>query len=101
MLPPACIGFDVTSSPCSWSNASDKDSPMLYGMYVISKLTANPFDAATTITTQIVVILIGDQEFDSPKTQAAFALGLTLFIVTLLLNFIALQVVKKYTERYD
>ena len=47
------------------------------------------------------MLLIGDQEFDSPKTQAAFALGLTLFLVTLLLNYIALRVVKKYTERYD
>jgi phosphate transport system permease protein len=55
----------------------------------------------TTITVQIVTLLVGDQEFDSPKTLAAFALGLMLFVTTLLLNVIALRVVKKYRERYD
>ena len=66
-----------------------------------AKLTANPLDAVTTVTVQIVTLLVGDQEFDSPKTLAAFALGLMLFIVTLVLNFIALRVVKKYREQYD
>ena len=66
-----------------------------------ANLTINPLDSTTTITTQIVMILIGDQEFDSPKTQSAFALGLTLFIATLILNYIALRVVKKYREKYD
>ena len=66
-----------------------------------ANLTINPLDSTTTITTQIVMILVGDQEFDSPKTQAAFALGLTLFIATLFLNYIALRVVKKYREKYD
>ncbi|MCB1841443.1 MAG: phosphate ABC transporter permease subunit PstC, partial [Halioglobus sp.] len=51
-----------------------------------AKLTANPLEAVTTITVQIVTLLVGDQEFDSPKTLAAFALGLVLFFVTLLLN---------------
>jgi phosphate transport system permease protein len=66
-----------------------------------ANLTINPLDATTTITTQIVMILVGDQEFTSAKTQAAFALGLTLFILTLILNFIALRIVKKYREKYD
>lgn len=66
-----------------------------------AKLTANPLDTVTTITVQIVTLLVGDQEFDSPKTLAAFALGLALFVVTLMLNIIALNVVKKYRERYD
>ncbi len=66
-----------------------------------AKLTANPLDAVTTITVQIVTLLVGDQEFDSPKTLAAFALGLMLFMVTLALNFVALHVVKKYREQYD
>ena len=66
-----------------------------------ANLTINPLESTTTITTQIVMILVGDQEFDSPKTQAAFALGLTLFIATLILNYIALRVVKKYREKYD
>jgi len=66
-----------------------------------ANLTANPFQAVTTVTVQIVTLLVGDQEFDSPKTLAAFALGLMLFITTLLLNVLALHVVRKYREQYD
>lgn len=68
---------------------------------IIATLTINPFQPVTTVTVQIVTLLIGDTEFDSPKTLAAFALGLVLFVVTLLLNVIALRVVQKYRERYD
>jgi phosphate transport system permease protein len=66
-----------------------------------ANLTANPLDSVTTVTVQIVTLLVGDQEFDSPKTLAAFALGLVLFLVTLALNFFALKVVQKYREQYD
>lgn len=66
-----------------------------------ANLTANPLEAVTTVTTQIVTLLVGDQEFDSPKTLAAFALGLMLFLVTLSLNIIALQVVRRYREQYE
>lgn len=66
-----------------------------------ANLTANPLQAVTTVTVQIVTLLVGDQEFDSPKTLAAFALGLVLFVVTLFLNIIALTVVRKYRERYE
>ena len=66
-----------------------------------ARLSFNPIDAVTTVTVQIVTLLTGDQEFDSPKTLAAFALGLTLFIFTLFLNFIALRVVRKYREQYE
>ena len=66
-----------------------------------AKLTANPFDAVTTVTVQIVTNLTGDPEFDSPKTLSAFALGLVLLLVTLCLNVIALRVVQKYREKYD
>ena len=66
-----------------------------------ANLTANPLDSVTTITVQIVTLLVGDQEFDSPKTLAAFALGLVLFIATLLLNVLALHVVRKYREEYE
>ena len=66
-----------------------------------ANLTANPLQAVTTVTVQIVTVLVGDQEFDSPKTLAAFALGLVLFTVTLCLNVIALRVVRKYREQYD
>ncbi len=66
-----------------------------------ANLTANPLEAVTTVTVQIVTLLVGDQEFDSPKTLAAFALGLVLFMVTLLLNIIALHVVRRYREQYE
>ncbi len=66
-----------------------------------AKLTINPLEAVTTITVQIVTLLVGDQEFDSPKTLAAFALGLVLFFVTLVLNVIALYVVRRYREQYE
>jgi phosphate transport system permease protein len=66
-----------------------------------ANLTANPLDTVTTVTVQIVTLLTGDQEFDSPKTLAAFGLGLTLFTVTLALNIVALGIVRKYREQYD
>ena len=66
-----------------------------------ANLTANPLDSVTTVTVQIVTLLTGDQEFDSPKTLAAFALGLMLFMVTLMLNIFALHIVKKYREQYE
>jgi len=66
-----------------------------------ANLTANPFASVTTVTAQIVKLLTGDQEFDSAKTLAAFALGLVLFVVTLLLNIAALRIVKKYREAYE
>ena len=66
-----------------------------------ANLTANPFEAVTTVTVQIVTLLIGDQEFDSAKTLAAFALGLVLFAITLAMNVVALHVVRKYREQYD
>ncbi|MBB3911100.1 phosphate ABC transporter permease subunit PstC [Sphingomonas desiccabilis] len=64
-------------------------------------ITLNPFESTTTVTKQIVDLLTGEAEFDSPKTLAAFALGLTLFVVTLLLNIVALRVVKRYREAYE
>lgn len=65
-----------------------------------ANLTVNPLESVTTVTVQIVVLLVGDQEFDSPKTLAAFALGLTLFCVTLILNIIATRIVNRYRKQY-
>jgi phosphate transport system permease protein len=65
-----------------------------------ANMTANPLESVTTITAQIVTTLVGDQSFDSPKTLSAFALGLTLFCFTLMLNIFALRVVRKYREQY-
>ena len=64
-------------------------------------ISVNPFESATTVTKQIVDLLTGEAEFDSPKTLAAFALGLTLFVITLALNIVALRVVKRYREAYE
>jgi len=66
-----------------------------------AKLTANPLEAVTTVTVQINALLTGDQEFDSAKTLAAFALGLALFLVTLLFNVVAHVLVRRYREQYD
>jgi len=66
-----------------------------------ANLTLNPLAAVTTVTVQIVTLLTGDQEFDSAKTLSAFALGLLLFMVTLVLNVLALRIVKKYREQYE
>ncbi len=68
---------------------------------LIARMTVNPLESVTTVTVQIVTLLIGDTEFDNPKTLAAFALGLVLFLVTLGLNVIALRIVQKYREKYD
>jgi phosphate transport system permease protein len=66
-----------------------------------ANLTLNPLEGVTTTTVQIVTLLIGDTEFDSPKTLAAFGLGLVLFLSTLMLNVLAIGIVKKYREQYD
>jgi len=66
-----------------------------------AKLTLNPLETVTTVTVQIVTLLTGDQEFNSPKTLAAFGLGLTLFVVTLMLNIVAMRIVQAYREQYD
>lgn len=66
-----------------------------------ANLTANPLESVTTVTVQIVKTLVGDQEFNSPKTLSAFALGLMLFLITLVLNYVALHVVRKYREQYE
>ncbi|MGI9415700.1 MAG: phosphate ABC transporter permease subunit PstC [Hyphomicrobiales bacterium] len=68
---------------------------------LIANMTANPLEGVTTVTVQIVSLLIGDTAFDSPKTLAAFALGLVLFVATLCLNVVALRIVQKYRERYE
>ncbi len=66
-----------------------------------ANLTANPLEAVTTVTVQIVALLTGDQEFDSAKTLSAFALGMLLFLVTLVLNVVAQKIVRHFREEYD
>jgi len=66
-----------------------------------ANLTINPLQPVTTITTQIAMLVQGDQEFNSPKTLSAFALAFVLLIITLILNIIAIKIVNKYREKYD
>ena len=68
---------------------------------IAANLTLNPFESVTTITVKIVSQLTGDLEFNTPQTLVAFALGLTLFILTLGLNVYALYIVRKYREQYE
>ena len=98
---PAALPGIVGSILLAVSRAIGETMIVVMAAGLAANLTINPLDSTTTVTTQIVMILVGDQEFTSAKTQAAFALGLTLFLVTLILNFTALRVVKKYREQYE
>ena len=98
---PAALPGIIGSILLAVSRAIGETMIVVMAAGLAANLTINPLESTTTITTQIVMILVGDQEFDSPKTQAAFALGLTLFVATLFLNYIALRVVKKYREQYE
>lgn len=101
VLLPAALPGVVGGVLLAVSRAIGETMIVVMAAGLAANLTANPFQSVTTVTTQIVQLLTGDQEFDSAKTLAAFALGLVLFIVTLLLNMIALRVVKKYREAYE
>ena len=98
---PAALPGIIGSILLAVSRAIGETMIVVMAAGLAANLTINPLESTTTITTQIVMILVGDQEFDSPKTQSAFALGLTLFIATLILNYIAQRAVKKYREKYD
>ena len=101
VLLPAALPGVVGGVLLAVSRAIGETMIVVMAAGLAANLTANPFASVTTVTTQIVQLLTGDQEFDSDKTLAAFALGLVLFIVTLLLNIVALRVVKKYREAYE
>ncbi len=97
---PAALPGIVSGILLAVSRAIGETMIVVMAAGMTANLTANPLAAVTTVTVQIVTLLVGDQEFDSAKTLAAFALGLLLFIITLFLNIIALQTVKKYREEY-
>jgi phosphate transport system permease protein len=101
VLIPAALPGIVGGVLLAVSRAIGETMIVVMAAGLAANMTANPFASVTTVTTQIVQLLTGDQEFDSAKTLAAFALGLVLFIVTLLLNIVALRVVKKYREAYE
>ena len=95
-LPGIAAGFLL-----AFSRAVGETMIVVMASGLAANLTANPLEAVTTMTTQIVTLLVGDQEFDDPKSLAAFALGLSLFAITLVLNVIGLRIVRKYHESYD
>ncbi len=101
VLLPAALPGIVGGVLLAVSRAIGETMIVVMAAGLAANLTANPLEAVTTVTVQIVTLLTGDQEFDSPKTLAAFALGLVLFVVTLMLNVIALYVVRKYREQYE
>ena len=98
---PAALPGIVASILLAVSRALGETMIVVMAAGLSANLTFNPLSAVTTVTVQIVTLLVGDQEFDSPKTLAAFALGLLLFIFTLILNIIALKIVRKYREQYE
>ncbi len=100
VLPAAFSGI-VSAFMLAISRAVGETMIVVMAAGLAGNLTFNPLEAVTTFTVQIKTILVGDQEFDSAKTLAAFALGLVLFFFTLTLNVIALQIVKRYREQYD
>ena len=100
VLPAALPGI-VSAFMLAISRAVGETMIVVMAAGLAANLTANPLAAVTTITVQIATLLVGDQEFDSPKTLSAFALGFVLFFFTLVLNYIALRIVQKYREQYD
>lgn len=98
---PAALPGVVASVLLAVSRAVGETMIVVMAAGLAANLSINPLDAVTTVTSQIVTILVGDQEFESAKTLSAFALALTLIVITLGLNFFALQIVKKYREQYE
>jgi phosphate transport system permease protein len=101
VLLPAALPGVVGGILLAVSRAIGETMIVVMAAGLAANLTANPFASVTTVTTQIVQLLTGDQEFESAKTLAAFALGLALFVITLVLNLIALTFVRRYREAYE
>ena len=98
---PAALPGIIGAILLAASRAIGETMIVVMGAGAIARFTLNPLEALTTITTRIVSQLTGDLEFDSPETLVAFALGLSLFVLTLCLNVLALYVVRKYREQYE
>ena len=98
---PAALPGVVAAILLAISRAIGETMIVVMAAGLAANMTANPLQAVTTVTVQIVTLLVGDQEFDSAKTLAAFALGLVLLLVTLALNVVALGVVRRYREIYE
>lgn len=100
ILPAALPGI-VGAILLAASRAIGETMIVVLGAGAAARLSLNPFEAMTTVTAKIVSQLTGDADFASPEALVAFALGMTLFVITLGLNVIALYIVRKYREQYD
>lgn len=100
VLPAALPGI-VSALLLTASRAIGETMIVVLAAGVAANLTLNPFEPMTTMTVKIVNQLTGDLEFNSPQTLVAFALGMTLFVLTLLMNIYALYIVRKYREQYE
>ncbi len=100
VLPAALPGI-VGAVLLAASRAIGETMIVVMGAGAIAKFSGNPLESMTTITTRIVSQLTGDTDFASPETLVAFALGLSLFVLTLGLNVLALYIVRKYREQYE
>jgi phosphate transport system permease protein len=100
VLPAALPGI-VAAVILAFSRALGETMIVVMAAGLAANITANPLDAVTTVTVHIAMLLVGDQEFDSAKTLSAFALGLVLFVATLVLNLLALQFARRFRERYE
>ncbi|MEO9575279.1 MAG: phosphate ABC transporter permease subunit PstC [Tateyamaria sp.] len=100
ILPAALPGI-VGAILLAASRAIGETMIVVLGAGAAARLSLNPFEAMTTITAKIVSQLTGDADFASPEALVAFALGMTLFVLTLGLNVFALYIVRKYREQYD
>jgi len=101
VLLPAALPGIVAGVMLAVSRAIGETMIVVMAAGAAARLSADPLDSMTTVTFQIVQLLTGDQEFNSPKTLSAFALGLVLFVVTFILNIVALRVVKRFREAYE
>lgn len=98
---PAALPGIVGAILLAASRAIGETMIVVLGAGAAARLSLNPFEAMTTVTVKIVSQLTGDTDFASPETLVAFALGLTLFVITLGLNVLALHIVRKYREQYE
>jgi len=101
VLLPAALPGVAGAMLLAMSRAVGETMIVLMAAGAAANLTLNPLSPVTTVTYQIVALLTGDNDFNSPKVLSAFALGLTLFFVTLLLNIVAQRIVQTYRQQYD